>query len=78
MCHDDNLNTLDSTSKKRTGTVRYMAPEVLNNVLDVKDFEAYKRSDIYSLSLVYWEIARRCKVYGMYNDFSCEMVISNH
>lgn len=36
-----------------------MAPEVLNDTLDIKHFDAFKRADIYSLALVYWEICRR-------------------
>lgn len=44
----------------RVGTRRYMAPEVLNETLDVKAFEPFKMADMYSLSLVFWEMCRRC------------------
>ena len=32
-------------------------------------FEAWKRADIYSLSLVFWEFGRRCSVGGVFEDF---------
>ena len=32
-----------------------MAPEVLSEKMNHEDFEAYKRADIYSFSLVMWE-----------------------
>ena len=37
-----------------------MAPEVLDNALDCRNFAAFKMADIYSFGLVLWEIARRC------------------
>jgi serine/threonine protein kinase len=44
----------------RQGTKRYMPPEVLDESIDVTSFEWYKRGDIYSFSLVLWEILNRC------------------
>lgn len=41
-----------------------MAPEILDDVMNTNIFESFKRADIYSLGLVYWEIARRCSVGG--------------
>lgn len=41
-----------------------MAPEILDDAMNVNIFESFKRADIYSLGLVYWEIARRCSVGG--------------
>lgn len=43
-----------------------MAPEVLDNSLNVQHFDAFKRADIYSLGLVFWEILRRCKIGGRF------------
>ena len=43
----------------RVGTRRYMAPEILNNTLNVNCFESFKAADIYCLGLVLWEVARR-------------------
>lgn len=41
-----------------------MAPEMLDDTMNVNIFESFKRADIYSVGLVYWEIARRCSVGG--------------
>lgn len=43
----------------RVGTRRYMAPEVLNETLNVKMFDAFKMADMYSVALVFWEMCRR-------------------
>lgn len=43
---------------------RYMAPEILEDAMNTNIFESFKRADIYSLGLVYWEIARRCSIGG--------------
>lgn len=48
----------------RVGTVRYMAPEVLDNTLNKNHFESFKRVDVYAFGLVLWELARRCTVGG--------------
>ena len=39
-----------------------LAPEILSDSLNVSDFEAFKRADIYSLGLVFWEVATRTSV----------------
>lgn len=57
-------NEIDITPNTRVGTRRYMAPEVLDESLDTKSFEAFKMADIYSLSLVFWEMCRRCVTTG--------------
>lgn len=44
--------------------VRYMAPEVLDDSINMKHFESFKRADIYAMGLVFWEIASRCSVGG--------------
>ncbi|KAL7293470.1 hypothetical protein TKK_0013228 [Trichogramma kaykai] len=44
----------------RVGTRRYMAPEQLDESIDVGCFDSFKRADVYSLGLVLWEICRRC------------------
>lgn len=41
-----------------------MAPEVLDETINMKQFESFKCADIYALGLVYWEIARRCNTGG--------------
>ncbi|XP_041371849.1 uncharacterized protein LOC121385295 [Gigantopelta aegis] len=43
------------------GTVRYMAPELLDGAVNLRDCEAsLKQIDIYALGLVLWEISQRC------------------
>jgi bone morphogenetic protein receptor type-1B len=53
-------NEVDIASNARVGTRRYMAPEVLDETLNISNFEAFKMADIYSLGLVFWEMCRRC------------------
>lgn len=43
---------------------RYMAPEVLDESINMCHFDSFKCADIYALGLVYWEIARRCNAGG--------------
>lgn len=44
----------------KCGTVRYLAPEVLEDSFPVSHFEAYKTADMYAVGLIIWEIAWRC------------------
>ena len=45
----------------QVGTLRYMAPEVLEGAVNLRDCEAsLKQIDVYALGLVLWEIASRC------------------
>ncbi|XP_075385252.1 activin receptor type-1C [Tenrec ecaudatus] len=67
--HDSVLNTIDIPQNPKVGTKRYMAPEVLDGTINVNIFESFKRADIYSIGLVYWEIARRCSVGGIVEDY---------
>ena len=56
-----------------------MAPEVLDETLARNHFEAFKQADMYSLSLVLWEIARRCEVSGKLSDsISIQIDINNY
>nr|XP_033801842.1 activin receptor type-1C [Geotrypetes seraphini] len=67
--HDSVLNTIDIPQNPRVGTKRYMAPEILDDTINTEIFESFKRADIYSLGLVYWEIARRCSVGGIIDEY---------
>ncbi|RVE47853.1 hypothetical protein evm_007484 [Chilo suppressalis] len=58
--HNVASDSVDVPSTNRVGTKRYMAPEVLDESMDTRQFDPYKRSDVYSLGLVLWEMARRC------------------
>lgn len=43
------------------GTLRYMAPEVLEGAVNLRDCESsLKQIDVYALGLVLWELASRC------------------
>ncbi|KAL5018079.1 hypothetical protein ScPMuIL_003801 [Solemya velum] len=62
-------NEVDIASNTRIGTKRYMSPEVLEETLNRNHFDAYKQADIYSFGLVLWEIARRCHIGGIVEDY---------
>ncbi|XP_069472505.1 activin receptor type-1C isoform X2 [Ambystoma mexicanum] len=66
--HDSKLNTIDIPQNPRVGTKRYMSPEILDETMNMQIFESFKRADIYSLGLVYWEIARRCSIGGAIDE----------
>lgn len=61
----DAARGVDVAPNTRVGTRRYMAPEVLAETLDPRDFEAFKMADMYSLGLVLWEMCRRCASGGL-------------
>ncbi|CAH2250470.1 jg9584 [Pararge aegeria aegeria] len=43
------------TQNPRQGTKRYMSPEALDQSMNVRCFEAYRKCDVYALALVLWE-----------------------
>ncbi|GFQ98237.1 hypothetical protein TNCT_557551 [Trichonephila clavata] len=67
--YKSDTNQLDVAANTRVGTRRYMAPEVLDETLDTSQFEAYRMADMYSFALVLWEIARRCKVNDVVEEY---------
>jgi len=58
--HDSATDEVDIPINNKVGTKRYMAPELLDETINEKHFESWRRADVYSLGLVFWEIARRC------------------
>ncbi|KAH8023315.1 hypothetical protein HPB51_011758 [Rhipicephalus microplus] len=51
----------ETNSLADVGTLRYMAPEVLEGAVNLRDCESsLKQVDVYALGLVLWEIATRC------------------
>ncbi|XP_047670190.1 bone morphogenetic protein receptor type-2a isoform X2 [Tachysurus fulvidraco] len=51
----------DNTAISEVGTVRYMAPEVLEGAVNLRDCEAaLKQVDVFALGLLYWECFMRC------------------
>ncbi|EFA01312.2 TGF-beta receptor type-1 isoform X3 [Tribolium castaneum] len=67
--HDATTDTVDIPLNNRVGTKRYMAPEVLDETMNVNHFDSFKRADVYALGLIFWEIARRCNVGGIYDEY---------
>lgn len=67
--HDSATDSVDIAPNNRVGTKRYMAPEVLDETININHFESFKRADVYSFGLVLWEIARRCSIGGIYEDY---------
>ncbi|CAB1336728.1 unnamed protein product [Coregonus sp. 'balchen'] len=67
--HESITDTIDIAQNQRVGTKRYMAPEVLEETINMKHFDSFKCADIYALGLVYWEIARRCNTGGIHEDY---------
>ncbi|XP_014261668.1 TGF-beta receptor type-1 isoform X3 [Cimex lectularius] len=68
--HDVTTDTVDIPLNNRVGTKRYMAPEVLDESMNMNHFDSFKRGDVYAFGLILWEIARRCNVGGgIYEEY---------
>ncbi|KAM8829633.1 LOW QUALITY PROTEIN: activin A receptor type 1Ba [Synchiropus picturatus] len=52
--HESITDTIDIAPNQRVGTKRYMAPEVLDESINMNHFDSFKCADIYALGLVYW------------------------
>lgn len=52
---------LDIPVNNRVGTKRYLAPEVLEDTINMEQFDAFRRADIYAFGLVLWELATRTR-----------------
>ena len=57
--YNQSNDTIEDIPSKRVGTRRYLAPEILNESLNARNFDSFKRADMYSFGLVLWETARR-------------------
>ncbi len=62
---DTENDTVDLPHNSKVGTKRYLPPEVLDESLNKNHFDAWKRADVYSLGLVFWEMGRRCSGQGI-------------
>ncbi|KAK3591222.1 hypothetical protein CHS0354_003854 [Potamilus streckersoni] len=61
LIHKHHVENAEQSSLTDVGTIRYMAPELLDCAVNLRDCEAsLKQIDIYSLGLVLWEIATQC------------------
>ena len=52
---------VDIPFNNKVGTKRYMAPELLDETINENIFDCWKRADVYSLGLIFWELGRRCE-----------------
>jgi serine/threonine protein kinase len=59
---------LDLLYLLQVGTIRYMAPEVLEGAITFNR-ESILRIDVYALGLVIWEIISRCSFGGTVSDY---------
>jgi len=58
----------ETKSISDVGTLRYMAPEVLEGAVNLRDCESsLKQIDVYALGLVLWELACRCSDFYLPN-----------
>lgn len=67
--HVEKDDSVDIPSTHRVGTKRYMAPEVLDESINPHHFDSFKRADVYAFGLILWEIARRCNIGMMYDEY---------
>ena len=61
VCRLRDNGEVDIPFNNKVGTKRYMAPELLDETINENIFDCWKRADVYSLGLIYWELARRCE-----------------
>lgn len=62
----------------QVGTIRYMAPEVLEGAVNLRDCEsALKQVDMYALGLIYWEIFMRCTDLFPGNELRKTMIVGS-
>lgn len=63
------MTLAETKSINEVGTLRYMAPEILEGAVNLRDCEsALKQIDIYALGLMIWEIAVRCHDFYSTNE----------
>uniref|UniRef100_H2Z2R2 receptor protein serine/threonine kinase n=1 Tax=Ciona savignyi TaxID=51511 RepID=H2Z2R2_CIOSA len=58
---DPELSKDELANAGQVGTSRYMAPELLERLVNLTDIEMFKRVDVYAMGLVMWEMANRCE-----------------
>lgn len=59
--HQGEMILAETKSIYEVGTMRYMAPEILEGAVNLRDCEtSLKQIDVYSLGLVLWELCMRC------------------
>ncbi|XP_031441910.1 TGF-beta receptor type-2-like isoform X2 [Clupea harengus] len=66
---DNSLSVDELANSGQVGTARYMAPEVLESRINLENTESFKQTDVYSMSLVLWEITSRCDAIGEVKEY---------
>lgn len=69
VTHSQTTNKIDMGNTARVGTKRYMAPEVLDESINMECFESLRKADIYAIGLMFWEICRRTLSNGIAEDY---------
>ncbi|XP_054090597.1 activin receptor type-1 isoform X1 [Zeugodacus cucurbitae] len=69
VTHSHVTGKLDLGNNPKVGTKRYMSPEVLEESINMQCFEALRRTDIYALGLVLWEVCRRTISGGIAEEY---------
>lgn len=69
VTHTQSTGLTQIAPNTRVGTKRYMSPELLDESLDTKCFEALRRVDMYAVGLVLWELGRRVISNGIVEDY---------
>ncbi|CAI2351318.1 unnamed protein product [Caenorhabditis sp. 36 PRJEB53466] len=57
--------TMDGQYNPKSGTVRYLAPEILDGTIPDDLFESFLRTDVYAFALVMWEALARVEEPGV-------------
>lgn len=47
----------------------FLIIQVLDESMNMNHFDSFKRADVYAFGLILWEIARRCNVGGIYDEY---------
>ena len=66
--HTSTCDKVDMPTSSRTGTRRYQSPELLDDSINLKHFDSFRRADVYALGLCIWEVCRRTVLEG---EFHC-------
>lgn len=69
VTHSQTTNRIEMGNTARVGTKRYMAPEVLDESINLECFESLRKADIYAIGLMLWEICRRTVSNGIAEDY---------
>jgi serine/threonine protein kinase len=69
VTHKRDTGELNVFANPKVGTRRYMSPEILDDSMNMKSFDAFKRADMYAFGLVLWELCRRTTYNGLCEEY---------